>query len=130
MQFVVDTFTVSRLYFWLSLLNKISISWWRRRLSDYSLWTRSTLLSWITPTLNRASYAKANLIVKGNIPDYNPELPSTRYYSRYIDLSTLLQLNRPRNEVKRSSVFLSLFYSFVSPYRVRLPTLLVYLFDR
>lgn len=129
MQFLVDTFTISRLYFWLSLLNKINISWWRRRLSAYSLWTRSTLLSWITPTLNRAPYARANLIVKGNIADYNPELPSTRYYSRYIDLSTLLRLNRPRNEVKRSfhrcsfpsftpsfyrNVFVSRLYWFIS----------------
>lgn len=67
------------------------------------------------PTLNRRSHASANLIVKSNIPDYNPDEPSPRYYPYHMDLSTLLPLDWPRKGVKKSFRFIPFFFfSFLS----------------
>lgn len=64
--------------------------------------TRSTLSSWITPTLNRATHARTSLIVRGNIRDYQADEPSSRItptteiYRPYFHSTTLAKgIKRP-----------------------------------
>lgn len=56
--------------------------------------------------------ARECLIVKSNIPDYNPDEPSSRYYPCHMDLSTPLPLDWPRKGVKKSFRFIPFFFFF------------------
>lgn len=57
--------------------------------------------------------ARECLIVKSNIPDYNPDEPSSRYYPCHMDLSTPLPLDWPRKGVKKSFRFIPFFFFFL-----------------